>query len=74
MAGMAFVSGVIGYLLAVQKQVWLVPPLADRVPAAKHAAFLACGFAHQTSYAVGFAGGGVQIARVWLSRRRPRLP
>ncbi len=74
MAVMAFVSGVAGYFLAEQKRVWLVPPLADQVPAPKHAAFLACGFAHMTSYVVGFAGGGVQIARVWLSRRRPCLP
>ncbi|MBK7643660.1 MAG: hypothetical protein IPJ19_11545 [Planctomycetes bacterium] len=45
--------------------------LAQRVPAEKHVSFLTAGFAHGASYLVGFAGGGLLVARTW--RRRARV-
>jgi hypothetical protein len=66
----ALVAGVVGWLLARERIVFLAGDLAGRVPPERHAAFLADGFAHTTSYAVGFAGGLVVVARVWRSRRR----
>ncbi len=71
-AGVAFVAGVVGFLVAQDKAVTLAPHLAERVPARKHAAYVACLFAHSASYWVAFLAGGVQVAAVWLSRRRPR--
>ena len=66
----ALVAGLVGWLLAREEIVFLAGDLASRVPRERHAAFLADGFAHTTSYAIGFVGGLVVIARVWRSRHR----
>ena len=70
----ALVAGVIGWLFAGQGWVVLLPPLANEVPRAKHAAFLADLWAHSTSYLVGFVGGLVVCVRVWRSRYRRTDP
>ncbi len=70
MAGFAVVSGVIGYMLASTGTVVLPESLKEKLPAQKWAAFQACAFAHQMSYNVGFVGGGMTIAWVWVSRKR----
>lgn len=72
MAGFAVVSGVIGYMLASTGTVVLPDSLKEKLPAQKWAAFQACAFAHQMSYNVGFVGGGMTIAWVWVSRKRLR--
>lgn len=69
-AGCAFVSGIVGWLLARNGIVFVLDDLHDRVPREKHAAFLACFWAHSASYLVGFVCGVVLIIRVWIWRYR----
>lgn len=61
MALMAIVAGVVGWLLARSGGVFLIGPLAQRVPADKHVAFLAV-WAHSV-----FALGGTGPAEQFLS-------
>lgn len=70
MAACAFAAGLAGYVFASRRAVFLVGDLALRVPPEKHVRFLADLWAHSASYAVGFIGGLVVIAKVWRSRRR----
>lgn len=51
--GCALVAGIIGWLCASNGIVALHGPLASRVPAEKHIAFLADAFAHLASYGMG---------------------
>ncbi len=71
MAVCAIAAGAIGWFVAASGWMILVEPLASRIPAEKHVAFLIDGWAHSASYAVGFFGG------VWLIiatfRRRARM-
>jgi hypothetical protein len=64
----ALLAGVAGFVLAGLGEIVLVEPFASRVPADRHARFLAAGGAHLASYLVGFVGGLVVIVRVWRSR------
>lgn len=64
----AFVSGVIGYALAMRDIVVLFEPWASSVPAARHDVFLADLWAHTASYAAGLVGGVVVIVRTWRCR------
>jgi len=66
----AGVAGLAGFALGRGGVVFLLEPLASRVPRAKHDRFLADLWAHSASYSVGFVGGLVVIARVWRSRGR----
>ncbi|HLN27843.1 MAG TPA: hypothetical protein VK395_08870 [Gemmataceae bacterium] len=65
----SLLAGVVGYFLAKSGAVWLVEPLASRVPPSKHYAFLADLWAHLASYASGFLGGialcGWTLFRRW---------
>jgi hypothetical protein len=70
MAASALVAGIGGWLLARAGVVFLVGPIAQRVPAERHAAFIADLWAHVASYLVGFAGGIVMMVHVWRSRGR----
>ena len=72
MAISAALAGLIGYLLAKSGAIFLLGPLADRIPRDRHAAFLADLWTHLASYAVGFVGGIIVIIRVRLSRRSVR--
>lgn len=71
MAVMAFVAGVVGWLLARSGAVFLVGRLEQRVPADRHVAFLAVAWAHSTSYSMGFLGGVAVMVAVWRSRGLP---
>jgi len=71
MAAAASIAGIAGYLAATSGRVVLLPPLADRVPAAKHPAFLADLWAHLASYALGLLGGLALCVRSLLRRRLP---
>jgi hypothetical protein len=66
----AFGAGTLGWLLAANGTIGLIGPLAHRVPADKHVAFVADMWAHSASYAIGFVGGIVVIITVWRSRRK----
>jgi hypothetical protein len=72
MAISAALAGLIGYWLAKSGAIYLLGPLADRIPRNRHAAFLADLWTHLASYAVGFVGGIIVIIRVRLSRRSIR--
>ena len=67
-AACAAVAGVAGWLAASAGAVWLVGPMAEEVPAGRHARFLADLWAHLASYAAGALGGLVLAARVWRGR------
>jgi hypothetical protein len=62
-------SGIAGWFFAQSGSVFLLEPLASRVPAERHAAFIADLWAHLASYAAGFLGGIIVIIGVWRSRR-----
>ena len=68
-AACATVAGIVGWLLAQIGAVFLLEPLATKVPRGMHSRFLADLWAHTASYAVGFLGGIVLCVRVWRSRR-----
>jgi hypothetical protein len=71
---LAAIFGVIGYALARSGVVWLVEPLASEVPADRHAAFLADGWAHGASYGFGFLGAMVACVSVVVRRHRKAWP
>lgn len=70
MAACAAVAGLVGYFLGRNGSVYLLEPLASRVPLDRHDRFLADLWAHSASYLVGFLGGIAVIVKVWLSRSR----
>jgi predicted benzoate:H+ symporter BenE len=67
---LALAAGVVGYVLANVGAVSLDDGLAARIPPARHALFLADGFAHQASYTGGFVGGFILC--IWVVMRRYR--
>jgi hypothetical protein len=66
----AAVAGLAGYALAEAGMERLTGFLATRVPAHKHAAFLADAYTHLVAYAVGFLGGLAVCG--WVLRERGR--
>jgi hypothetical protein len=64
----ALAAGVDGWLLARAGYVQLGGPIAQQIPADRHAPFLADLWAHSASYLVGLIGGCVVIVRTWRSR------
>lgn len=71
MACAALVAGLAGYVVAKTGGVWLVEPLASRVPIAKHNFFLADLWAHLAAYSIGFLGGIVLYG--WVLTQRWRM-
>ncbi len=71
MAGCAAVAGGIGWICARKGWVFLLEPMASRVPHERHVAFLADLWAHLGSYVVGFVGGLILCARL-LAKRKSR--
>lgn len=76
MACVSFLTGLIGFFVAGAGGVWLIEPLASRVPTSKHQAFLADLWAHLASYAAGFLGGiavcSWVLFRRWRMKHEPR--
>jgi hypothetical protein len=66
----SLLAGVIGYFVARSGAVWLLEPLASRVPASKHDLFLADLWAHVTAYGAGFVGGIVVCGYILFRRSR----
>lgn len=73
MGMLAFTAGGIAYVAAINGWIFLLDPLAARVPPEKHVGFLVDIAAHNVSYLVGFLGGLVVIWNVWRSRKRESL-
>ena len=73
MFAVAALFGVIGFATSRDGIFHLVEPLASRVPAGKHTAFLIDGWAHSGSYLAGIIGGVVLCIFTWRRRAtRPR--
>jgi hypothetical protein len=70
MTAFATAAGVIGFTLARSGNLMLPAEVKEQLPAAKWEAFQACALAHQASYNVAFAGGGMLVAWVWVTRKR----
>jgi hypothetical protein len=70
MAVCALAAGVLGWQLTTHGAIRLEQFVRLPIPPEKHAAFLADGFAHNASYAVGFLGGLVLLAWALVKRFR----
>jgi hypothetical protein len=68
---LALIAGIAGYFLSRARIVALVGPIADALPAERHAPFVADACAHLTSYGAGCVGGLILSVHVWRSRKRP---
>jgi len=64
----ATISGLVGFATSKAGIFHLVGPLAERVPAEKHTAFLVDGWAHAASYLIGSVGGVVLSIKTWRRR------
>ncbi len=71
MAAVSALAGLAGYFAASRGWIFLVGPIADAVPEARHHAFLADLWAHLAAYGSAFLGG-IALA-IWASIRRDRL-
>lgn len=70
-AAVAAAAGIAGFIAARSGDIALDQSLADQVPRAKHAAFLADLWAHEAAYTAGLLGG-VALC-IWTWRRRTTL-
>jgi hypothetical protein len=70
MAAIAVIAGVAGYLLSKAGFVWLIGPLATKLPADRHPLFLADLWAHVASYASGILGGLAACIIILVRRMR----
>lgn len=61
-------AGLLGYILAKAEVINIIPELGQRFPSDKHVAFLGVGWAHLSSYLVGFIGGIAICVKVWNKR------
>lgn len=71
MALAALALGLVGAGLARAGTIGVAAPWDVRIPRDQHVGFLACLWAHNASYGVGFVGGALLALRTW--RRRGRL-
>lgn len=68
---LASFAGFAGYVAASNGWVWLVGPMADRVPTESSVPFLVDMWIHSASYIVAFVGGIILVVVVWRSRGKP---
>ncbi len=73
MGFLSLMAGVGGYWAARMGSVFLLPPMAERVPAPRHITFIADLWAHLMSYGSGFVGGLSLCAWAIIKRRRLHL-
>ena len=71
LAALALLAGIVGWQVASRGGVYLLKPMASRVPADRHVAFLAVLWAHSASYLGGTIGGVILWIHVYRSRPRP---
>lgn len=64
----ALLAGIVGFLLARAGVVWLLEPMASKVPVNRHVAFLTDLWAHSASYLTGFLGGLGLLYWTWRQR------
>ncbi|GAA5496365.1 hypothetical protein Rhal01_02548 [Rubritalea halochordaticola] len=62
-------AGLTGYLTAREDMIHLLDPMASRIPADKHVAFLTAAWAHLGSYLSGILGGIILWILTWRRRR-----
>jgi hypothetical protein len=68
MGGVAILAGILGYFLAKAEVIYLVGKLSDQIDSNLHHLFLAAGWAHASSYIIGFLGGLVLSILLWKRR------
>jgi hypothetical protein len=64
----AAIAGIIGWLATTRGWLRLPDVVAANIPTDKQVPFMADLWAHNSSYAIGFAGGLIVLALVWRSR------
>jgi hypothetical protein len=75
MALVSLAAGIAGYHAARAGHVWLLEPLASKVPADRHTLFLADLWAHIAAYLAGLLGGIALCAWCVFARwRHQRMP
>ena len=74
MGFVAFVSGIMGYVLASTGRLAPNEWVLENIPPAKQAAFIADWWAHSASYLGGFAGAIVLCLYIWHVRSRISKP
>jgi len=74
MAALCSIAGFSGYAAANAGAVWLLEPMRTRIPAERHALFLADLWSHLAAYGVGFIGGIVICVWLWRTRGRRVRP
>jgi hypothetical protein len=74
MAVCALAAGVLGWQLTTRGVIRLEQFVRLPIPPEKHASFLADGFAHNASYAIGFLGGLVLLGWAAVKRFRASPP
>jgi hypothetical protein len=70
MAFCALLAGITGFLLTKASVISLQGPLAEAIPASKHARFMADAWAHLASYFIGGCGGLALCIRAYARRKR----
>lgn len=73
MATMAFVAGIVGFMLATRGMIQLPEFVANSIPREHQIRFMADWWAHSASYLGGFVGGLIVISLAWRQRRKSVL-
>jgi len=61
-------AGIVGFIAASNGWVYLLEPMASKVPTAMHARFLADLWAHTAAYGAGAIGGMILWGWIWWKR------
>tara|TARA_Y100000589_G_scaffold125566_1_gene119719 strand:+ start:818 stop:1327 length:510 start_codon:yes stop_codon:yes gene_type:complete len=66
----ALLGGLIGYITSINQIFTLVPRLAKQIDPSRHHLFLTAGWAHTSSYIIGFIGGITLCVKIILRRSK----
>ena len=66
----ALLGGLIGYITSIKQIFTLVPRLAKQIDPSRHHLFLTAGWAHTSSYIIGFIGGITLCVKIILRRSK----
>ena len=66
----ALLGGLIGYITSINQIFTLVPRLAKQIDPSRHHLFLTAGWAHTSSYVIGFIGGITLCVKIILRRSK----